>query len=118
MMTDNPVLMGVAVSQATHRYINEDKAKAARVVVVADKALAVMEDDIKVPVELLIAAVRSEIQWNTLSTADKALVDSILLVATNMIQVQIDDNMIDAEEMIGVRATVKLVRDAAMLYAS
>jgi hypothetical protein len=115
---ENPAVADLVVSQAIHRYIDDDVFKAARVVASISATERYLEGTPTATVDALLQVLNASIEWEHLSTADRMLVrDLIGVVQINLAQKQVDGEL-DPDELIGVKSLLRTARRAAEAYAT
>jgi hypothetical protein len=115
---ENPAVADLVVSQAVHRYIDEDADKAARVVASISATEQFLDGNPTTTVDTLFDVLNASINWDNLSTADQALAQGLIVaVQVNLEQKQVDGEL-DPDEVLGIKSLLRTARRAAEAYVT
>jgi hypothetical protein len=115
---ENPAVADLVVSQAVHRYIDEDADKATRVVASIAATEQFLEGTPTTTVDALFDVLNASINWDNLSTADQALAQGLIVaVQVSLEQKQIDGEL-DPDEVLGIKSLLRTARRAAEAYVT
>lgn len=102
------------VQQSTLRVIQDDPARAERVLEITTSIRPDIETD-SVELGLLDATVREQINWERLSIADAMLLDSLLVEARAQLEMRFGTGLLDPEARESVARVLDWVDNAAEL---
>ena len=102
------------VQQSTLRVIQDDPARAERVLEITAQIRPDIEAD-TVALGLLDEAVREQINWERLTIADAMLLDSLLIEARNQLELRFGTGLLDPEARESIARVLDWVDNAAEL---
>lgn len=104
----------LTVQYATLKYIAEDASKAARVAEIAQDARDSLDAG-SVTLSLLDAALRERIDWSRLDTADRLLLDSLLVMLRDELEHRFGDGLLDGDARVQIRVVADWIIQAAAM---
>ena len=104
----------IGVQYATLKVINGKVDRAAKVVEVADVAIELASGG-ALPLGLLEEQIRKAIPWSELDSADRQLVELLILQVREELAIRVGDGLIDPEKVGAAIEVLRWVRDAAAL---
>ena len=113
---DNPNTARLTTQYATAKIIDNDSARAARIVVIASNARATIGENSTTTIAELDDYVRSKIRWNSLSPEDSILIDAVLSSASDRLQEEISDGLLDPDQRVALSEFLSWIEEVAARY--
>jgi hypothetical protein len=105
----------LAVQYSVMKYIGDDDLRAARVIKHVDNTIALVERGEVVTVVEIAVEVRSRIKWKNIDTADRLLVDALLVELERSLTKQIGNGQLNPESTVELIAVLEWIKSAALM---
>lgn len=114
-ISENENTARVTVMYATIKVIDEDQAKADRIVEIAEEVKEYASNVEQLTVDLLISETRAQIDWSKLDAADRLLVDTLLVELETRLKERFDGAEVPEELALTVEKVADWVINAALM---